>query len=66
MNDNEPMTYGPDTKERADAWRRFTDVIHELARDIPTEQLDDWFEDCLKNELDEIQMQIERQREEVT
>jgi hypothetical protein len=62
MNDNEPMTYGPDTKERGDAWRRFTDAIHELARDIPTEQLDDWFE-SLKEELDEIQIYTEKLRE---
>jgi hypothetical protein len=62
MDTNE-TTYGPDTEARRRAWQHFTDAVRELARDIPSEQLDKWFEDCLKGELDEIQMQIERQRE---
>jgi hypothetical protein len=56
------VTYGPNTEARHRVWQRFTDSIHELARDIPSDQLDDWFEQCLKGELDEIQMQIEKQR----
>jgi hypothetical protein len=47
--------------ERADVWDRFEQSVRDLARDIPSEELDEWFEQ-LKTKLNDIQISIEKQR----
>jgi hypothetical protein len=60
-NDNTiPADIIPATPEqaekRADAWGRLKTAILDLTRDIPTDQLDEWFNDCFMMELCEIQL----------
>ena len=47
--------------ERANIWDRFEQSVRDLARDIPSEELDEWFEQ-LKTKLNDIQISIEKQR----